>query len=123
MIDLRRKASWWGPWRNVWTTIGATVYYPRDRPNPPEQTDWELRHELVHVEQWRRYGVWFWISYLLLPVPIGLAWYRWRWEREAYLVDLKIGVPLEDVLRALGSWTYFWPWPKRWMRQWFEKQI
>ena len=47
-----------------------------------------FRHELVHVRQWRRWHVLFWIGYLLLPLPIGLAWCRWRFEREAYLEEL-----------------------------------
>ena len=71
-----------------WTTVGRTIYYPayvRDPRAHPQIID----HELVHVRQWERYGLWLWASYLLLPLPFGLAWFRFRWEREAYLPEIE----------------------------------
>src|SRR5687767_5907402 len=62
------------------TTLGQTIYVT---------PDWDarsladryatLRHERVHMQQFRRYGfVPMAIAYLLLPLPLGLAWCRMR---------------------------------------------
>jgi len=36
-----------------------------------------------------------------------------------YLVNIKNGRSIEACVEAL--WKYGWPWPKKWMRSWFEK--
>jgi hypothetical protein len=107
-----------------WTTIGRTIYYPACVCDPLAHRD-VLAHELVHVRQWQRWGVLLWISYLLLPLPFGLSWFRWRWEREAYLVQIERATDrereIERVVTALWS-GYGWPWPRAWMRRWFERR-
>ena len=111
--------------REYWTTLGATIYYPTSVENPYEYP-LILEHELVHVRQWRRWGLLFSISYLLLPLPFGLAWFRWRWEREAYLVQLHSAddphAAADAIARRLFA-DYGWPWPRPWMRRWFEQQL
>jgi hypothetical protein len=106
-----------------WTTVGRTVYYPSCVHDPLAHPD-VLEHELVHVRQWQRWGLWLWISYLLLPLPLGLSWFRWRWEREAYLVQIERAADrqreIDRVVEALWS-GYGWPWPRAWMRRWFER--
>ena len=106
-----------------WTTVGRTIYYPacvRDPRAHPQV----IEHELVHVRQWERYGLWLWISYLLLPRPFGLAWFRFRGEREAYLLEIE---QADDRARAIARvvdtlwYGYGWPWPRPLMRRWFEK--
>lgn len=108
---------------HYWTTVGRTVYYPSCVHDPRAHPD-VLAHELVHVRQWQRWGVWLWVSYLLLPLPLGLSWFRWRWEREAYLVQIERAVDrrreIDRVVDALWS-GYGWPWPRAWMRRWFER--
>jgi len=109
------------------TTIRKTIYY-RMAWEPFEiGTDAHLRahastleHEFVHVLQWEKYWLLFTISYVLLPIPIGLAWYRFRWEREAYLINIRNGRSIDSCVDAL--WRYGWPWPRSWMRRWFQKQ-
>lgn len=118
---IRRKTRWWGPFRHTWTTIGHTIYAPADCYDPLDDYV-SLEHELVHVEQWNRYGIWFWISYLFLPIPFGLAWFRWRWEREAYSTELIYWWTPEQIVDVLASRTYLWPWPKKKMLAWFQKE-
>lgn len=106
-----------------WTTIGSRIYYPTSVARPELHTE-IIRHEAVHVKQWRRFGPLLWLTYLLLPLPFGFAWFRWRWEREAYLGDIRTGAATVDqVVAVLGSAAYGWAWPKPWMREWFRKEL
>lgn len=74
----------------------------------------------------------------LLPLSVGLAWGRWRIEREAYAAEfqfywspgrpewvLEVGLRIGRAARALWG-RYFFTWPETWMREWFwaeaEKQ-
>ena len=85
-----------------------------------------LEHELVHVEQWKKWGIILWITYLFLPVPFGFAWFRWRWEREAYLVQIRSSSNCEKKINQIVNslwYGYGWTWPKSWMRQWFLNKI
>lgn len=105
-----------------WTTLGRTIYYPDSVPDPlMRQYRWTVEHELVHVAQWEKWGFWFLFSYLFLPVPFFFAWFRWRWEREAYMVQIRSGeaTPREcaDALLAYGR-----PWPHGWMVEWFRRE-
>ena len=105
-----------------WTTLGRTIYYPASVVDPLAHPV-VLEHELVHVRQWERWGVLMWISYLLLPLPIGLCWFRFRWEREAYLVELAHAVDRERELTRIVDALWFgygFCWPRPWMRRWFE---
>ena len=68
------------------TTIRRTVYVTDDW---DDRDPWDryvtMRHEAVHLRQFRRYtlpGMAF--LYLLIPLPVGLAYFRYRFEREAY---------------------------------------
>lgn len=109
--------------QRYWTTLGRTVYYPTSVHDPLAHPD-ILDHELVHVRQWQRFGPLLWLSYALVPLPFGLAWFRFRWEREAYLVQIERAADrereIERVVQTLWS-GYGWPWPRPWMRRWFER--
>ena len=106
-----------------WTTLARTIYFPTSVRDPYAHPQ-VIAHELVHVQQWARWGLWLWLSYVLLPLPVGLAWFRWRWEREAYLVQIERAVDrraeIDRVVEVLWS-GYGWPWPRPWMRRWFER--
>jgi hypothetical protein len=108
---------------HYWTTVGRTIYYPSCVSDPRAHPD-VIEHELVHVAQWGRWGLWLWISYLLLPLPFGLSWFRWRWEREAFLAQVANARDrpreIERVVEALWR-GYGWPWPRPLMRRWFER--
>ena len=79
-----------------------------------------FEHEFVHTQQRKRWHVLWAMSYLLLPLPFGLAWFRWYWERPAYLVNMRHGRTAEQCADAL--WRYGWPWPRARMLAWFEAQ-
>ena len=116
------------------TTIGCTIYVT---------PDWEsrsladryatLRHELVHVDQFRRWGVVpMAIAYLLFPLPLGLAWCRMRLERAAYEETLRVRHALggrravDDVRDHIvsqftsGSYGWMWPFPRA-VARWFDR--
>lgn len=116
----------WRAWflRHAWTTIGRTIYAPVwvDVAGPIGAYREIIEHELVHVAQWRRWWILFPLSYLLLPLPIGMAWCRWRWEREAYLVQIRAGATVDAVVDTLWR-RYGWPWPRAWMRRWFWRAL
>lgn len=107
------------------TTIGRTIYFPTAVADPFEHSA-VLTHELVHVRQWARWGPIFSVSYLVFPLPVLLAWGRWRWEREAYLVQLRAAEDSEEAIAWAVErlWTdYAWPWPRPWMTRWFRRAL
>ena len=114
-----------GYMEHVVTTVGRRIYVPRSWGSwPREQRVEILRHELVHVAQFERWGVLpFLVAYLLLPLPVGLAWCRMRLEREAYEESIRCafsrgGRGATDAMREqivghfLGA-GYLWMWPFR----------
>lgn len=112
---------------SAWTTIGPKRIYASTRTplsieNHENLEQWEhiIRHELVHVKQAKKYPIFWQFSYLFLFLPIGLAWFRWYWEREAYLtVNIqKYGADPDAVADTLSR-MYLWPWPNSWMKRWF----
>jgi hypothetical protein len=129
------------------TTLGNRIAVPME--------DWErilnspyaphikgvIEHELVHVRQFRKYGfgnVWLGMvtmgfCYLLLPLPVGFAWCRWKLEREAYLVSLQYTTNPESraaytkfISKQLTSGAYGWtllPFFRGYIERWFAKQL
>ncbi len=112
---------------SVYTTvINRDVYYPSswgifDLDNDRHVTSHAVtfEHEFVHVEQRKKWKILWQLTYLFFPVPFFFAWGRWRWEREAYKVNLRNGRSIDSVVNTL--WKYGWPWPKSWMKKWFEE--
>lgn len=108
-----------------WTTIGARTIYA---PIGVDLSDLEryatvIRHELVHARQARRWPVFWQLSYLLLPLPFGLAWCRWASERQAYLVQLRAGtMTIDEVVTTLWD-NYGWCYPRSWMRAWLARAV
>jgi hypothetical protein len=96
-----------------------------------------LRHERVHLRQRRRYGfVPFAILYLVPLFPLGLAYFRARFEWEAYIETLRATAELrgaaalhdpalrrELVRRFVGA-DYGWMWPfPRTIERWYEAAV
>ena len=101
-------------------TVFGVIYTPSFP--VPEST---MCHELVHVRQQRSWPWalrWLWhLAYMIFPLPVFLAWFRWKQEREAYLENIvRDGYDAEQVVEILWR-GYFWLWPRTWMRRWFEK--
>lgn len=109
-----------------WTTVGETIYYPSSVKNPLDSQHASiLEHEAVHVVQYRKNKAFFTVAYIFLPIPCFFAYWRWKYEREAYMVQLKRNSSpeaIEWVVNTLWS-NYAWTWPKSWMREWFEKEL
>lgn len=85
-----------------------------------------LRHEAVHVGQWARWNVLYYLSYfLLLPFVLTMRAY---WEWQAYKVDLlyekattgTISKATEDwIVRVFCGSGYLWMFPfQKTLRRW-----
>jgi hypothetical protein len=107
------------------TTLGRTILVPDGWGRVPALRRYEvLRHELVHVRQFERWG---WVGmvliYGLFPLPVGLAWGRARLEWEAYAETLRVTAEVEGIAAArdpklhaeiVARFTgpdYAWMWP------------
>lgn len=118
------------------TTVGTTVYVPDG------WNDWAesrklavLRHERIHMRQARKYSFpLFALLYVLVPLPLGLAWFRARFEWEAYEESMRAAVDqhgsrlLDDtryrdsIVREFTTAAYGWMWPfKSQVEGWYEK--
>jgi hypothetical protein len=124
--------SWCGvDFSRFWTTIRlpwcavAVVYHPDDIEDPKADR-WALirAHEAIHVAQLRPWwGPYVMAAgYVLLPFPVLLSG-RWLIERRAYLGDIRSGALTVDRAVDVLWRSYLYPWPRRWMRRWFHKQI
>jgi hypothetical protein len=120
------------------TTLGHTIYVPDDWDDWTPGDAWRLlRHELVHVAQFERYG-WFVMAivYGLLPLPAGLAYGRARLEWEAYAETLRASAALGGpaaardpalhariVSRFTGpDYGWMWPFPRQ-VQRWIDAEV
>lgn len=111
------------------TTVGYTVYV-HDGWSGLSLVDRMivLRHERVHMRQRVRYGMWlFTFLYLLCPLPACFAYFRAKFEKEAYEETLRAMVDLypdglaqvgteacrEYVVGQFTGSSYLWMWPFR----------
>jgi hypothetical protein len=124
--------------RRYVTTLGHTIYVPDNFKSRRPERAWQvLRHELVHVAQFERYG---WLGmiliYGLLPLPAGLAYGRARLEWEAYRETLRAVAESEGIERArsprlhakiIARFTgpdYGWMWPfPRTVQRWIDEAL
>lgn len=98
----------------IWITLPKRIVYP-DNVSDPYQAPTKLAHELVHVRQIKRER-WWWIWY----IKYLSSWrFRWRMEREAYLVEIRAGVPVDDIVAWLP--TYGIKKDPLGMKAWFAK--
>jgi hypothetical protein len=117
------------------TTIGKRIYVTDSWESMSRDQRWLLlRHERVHLSQFRRYTlVGMALLYLIVPLPFGLAYYRARFEREAYAETVRATAELHGAAhvrepafrdRILNQFTgpaYGWMWPfRRSLERWYE---
>ena len=117
------------------TTLGETIYTPEKWSSIPEASRVRvLLHELVHMRQKKRYTfVLFAYLYLFFPFPVGLAYFRMKFEREAYEVSMRDvaeshGIKAlkepryrEAMISHFTSAQYFWMWPfRRSIERWYD---
>jgi len=109
--------------KHYWMVIGDTIYYPEHvtQPDAPEHRI-TVEHEKRHLEQFEDYGTFcFLFLYTMFPLPFFLSYFRWKFEREAYMINLKNGATVKEVVDSLKH--YGRPWPACRMRKWFEKEL
>ncbi len=106
------------------TTLGSRIYVPDDWPSWPAGHRYcVLRHEAVHVDQFRRFT---WpgmvLLYLLLPLPLGFAAGRagleWQAYRETLVATWQVygrdaahsPSRVDDMVRRFTGPDYVWMW-------------
>lgn len=106
------------------TTIGRWIAFGEDvnLHNATLQDLLTLVHERRHVFQCDCWSTPIMIFlYLLMPLPIGLAYFRYKFEREAVLDEVAYGKRLgliiysSDIIDSLTGAAYVWMWPKAWV--------
>jgi len=117
------------------TTIGRTVYVTSDWDTwSADRRYVTLRHEAVHLRQFRKYTLPLMaVLYLLIPLPMGVAYFRMKFEREAYAESIRAAAevwgtdyPKQASYRAhvVGQFTgssYGWMWPFRaGIERWYD---
>lgn len=120
------------------TTIGNRIYYPAGwhMAKATKQDYVILRHEAEHVRQIDKLGdgsmLWgtliMGFLYLFIPLPIFFAWFRYKFEREAYRESIRTIKSLGDnpdldwYVQQLTGPSYLWTWVlKKRVRRWFEE--
>lgn len=123
---------------NYQTTIGRTVYVTSDWDDwTPDERYVTMRHEAVHLRQFRKYTLPVMaVLYVLLPLPMGLAYFRARFEREAYEESIRAAAEVHGLAyvrgrdyreHLIGQFTgasYGWMWPFRGsLERWYERVL
>ncbi len=118
------------------TTIGKTVYVTADWDDwPVDRRYVTLRHEAIHLRQFRKLTLPLMaLIYILLPLPMGLAWGRAWLEREAYAETIRAAAEVwgNDAVRRLDYRNYVidqftgpsygWMWPFRAsLERWYDQ--
>ena len=109
---------------DVVTTLGKRIYLPESWESiDPDERYCILRHERVHVAQFRRYtwpGMIF--LYILCPLPFafapGRAWLEWQGYRETLTATWEVFGPErasaasfeDDIVRRFTGPDYGWMW-------------
>jgi hypothetical protein len=117
------------------TTIGRTLYVTDDwDARDPLDRYCTLRHEAIHLQQFKRWTLpGMALLYLMLPLPIGLAYFRARFEKAAYAESIRAAVEIygadyprqawyrEHVIEQFTGAAYGWMWPFRGaMERWYD---
>jgi hypothetical protein len=118
---------------NYTTVIGNTIYTPDSWDTRTDSSRIiTIRHELVHFRQAKKY-FFFKFLYLFVFFPIGLAYYRAKFEKEAYEEGMRAIAHLygaeglrnadrERVVRRFVSADYFWMWPyRKSVEKWYDE--
>ncbi len=117
------------------TTVGYTVYVPQGWASMRESDRCIiLRHERVHMRQLRKYTpIFFTFLYLFFPLPFLFAYYRAKFEKEAYEESIRASVEYygvgvlsragfkQRVLDHFLTGEYLWMWPfRKSIETWYE---
>lgn len=116
------------------TTIGTTIYFPKGwRTDFSSYKTYKVaRHEMIHVIDYKRFGLWFLISYaILLPAIFTMrAFWEIRGYTQSILVDYEYygDIDRDKCFNFMESTfcgaSYFWMLPFRGLvRRKFSKII
>jgi len=120
------------------TTIGKTVYVTADWDDwTPDERYVTMRHEAVHLRQFKKYTLPVMaVLYVLLPLPLGLAYFRARFEMEAYAETVRAAAEVHGeahvrsdehrkyVIDQFMGPSYGWMWPFRVrMGRWYDRVL
>jgi hypothetical protein len=120
------------------TTIGSTVYVtPGWAQLDPDQRYVTLRHEAIHLRQFRTFTVpGMFVLYVLLPLPMGLAWFRAYFEKAAYAESIRAAAEVwgaalprsagyrQHVISQFTGPSYGWMWPFRYgLERWYDRVL
>jgi hypothetical protein len=120
------------------TTMGSTIFLPTEwRERSAVSRYVTLRHEAVHLRQFRRYGrVGTALLYLLPILPLGLAYGRARLEWEAYAETLRATYEVRGLEAARDpalhahivtqftgpAYGWMWPFPQA-VNGWIDRLV
>jgi hypothetical protein len=134
-VTLGRMRSYLGSYQ---TTIGKTIYVTADwDQRSVEERYVTMRHEAAHLRQFRRWTLpGMAVVYVLLPLPLGLAWCRARLEQEAYAETVRAAVEVWGpeavrqpafrgrIVEQFVSASYGWMWPfRRSIEAWYDRVL
>jgi len=140
-IDVSLKVITFGQMKSFMTdfitTIGQKVYVPEGWDLKPASSKAAvIRHERIHMRQSKRHGrIMFSIAYLLIPLPIFFAYFRKKFEQEAYEESLRAIYEYHgelaftprlksDVIDHFTTSQYFWMWPfKKNLETWYDNFV
>lgn len=101
---------------NFTTVFGQTVYMPEYLIGSDSGAD-VLRHERVHMRDSVKWTVWYWITYVMLPIgPSGRAYWELRGYKETMrcYYERNGNIPDSIIEFVAGQFTtskYLWMWP------------
>ncbi len=120
------------------TTIRRTIYVTPDWDSRPALSRYVvLCHELIHLRQFRKFTLpGMALLYVLLPLPMGLAYFRARFEKQAYAETIRATIEVfgpdavsdkdfrDNILAQFTGPTYGWMWPFRGhLERWFDSVV
>lgn len=120
------------------TTIGKTVYVTPGWNDLSDDVRYvTMRHEAIHLQQFRTYTLpGMAVLYLMLPLPMGVAWFRAYFEKQAYAESVRAAAEIwgieyaassgyrEYILSQFSSAAYGWMWPfPAAMNRWYDSVL
>lgn len=120
------------------TTLGQRVYVSGNwHAKSPGEKYVTLSHERIHIVQFQRFTLLgMAILYLLVPLPMGLAYFRARFEKQAYGESIRAAAELygvshvkapgfrEHIINQFMGPSYGWMWPFRGsLNRWYDGQL
>lgn len=128
-----------GNFMSLVTAVGSTVYVPDSWEQVSDHGKMvTLRHERVHMRQKRKYSMpLFVFLYFFFPLPLGFAYFRMKFEQEAYRENLaalveKLGAEKvlsdekirQNMIDVFTGPSYFWTWAfKSRVEKWYEDTV